>query len=144
MSKLISACTSKAKNLISEYTRHSSVADMIVPTIEQVFNMSSPFWNSDLTYALQAVDCIPVAEQRRLIEIGDVSDRCLEEVQYCVSDILNVHEYFSNILIQLNLKMCSVLETPLPSNSLDLSDNQLYMNVGRIVASISIPMQKSY
>ena len=52
--------------------------------------MSSPFWTSDHTYALQAIDRIPVAEQRRLIELTDTHNRCLEELQYCISDILNV------------------------------------------------------
>ena len=38
-------------------------------------------------------------------------DRCLEELQYCISDVLNMYAFFTNMLIQLNLKMCNELST---------------------------------
>ena len=76
VSKLIALCTKKAKELLNEYKSHCSLPDQT--TIQDVFNISSPFWTSDHTYALQAIDRIPVAEQRRLIELTDTHNRCLE------------------------------------------------------------------
>ena len=104
--------------------------------------MSSPFWTSDHTYALRAIDRIPAAEQRRLIELTDIRDRCLEELQYCISDILNMYAFFTNMLIQLNLKVCNELSTryqDVPDLSLDPSDSQLYLDVGKIITSSSMP-----
>lgn len=141
MSKLIALCAKKAKELLSEYKLHCSSPDQT--TIQDVFNTNSPFWTSDHTYAFQAIDRIPVTEQRRLIELTHIHDRCLEELQYCVSDILNMYEYFTSILIQLNLNMCrelSMCSQNLPE-SLDPSENQLYMVVGDMITSGSIPKQ---
>ena len=104
--------------------------------------MSSPFWTSDHTYALQAIDRIPVAEQRRLIELTDTHNRCLEELQYCISDILNMYAYFTKTLIQLNIKMCDELATncqDVSESSLDPSDSQLYLDVGKVITLSSMP-----
>ena len=141
VSKLIASCTKKAKELLCEYKSHCSSPDQT--TIQDVFNMSSPFWASDHTYALQAIDRIPVAEQRRLIELTDIHDRCLEELQYCISDIFNMYTFFTNMLIQLNLKMCNELSTCYQnvSESLDPSDSQLYLDVGKIITSSLMPKQ---
>ena len=65
--------------------------------------------------------------------------RCLEEVQYCVSDILNMYTFFTNLLIQLNLNMCDELSTSVPDLSLNPSDSQLYLEVGQIITSSPIP-----
>ena len=104
--------------------------------------MSSSFWTSDHTYALQTIDRIPLPEQRRLMELADMRHRCLEEVQYCVSDVLNMYTFFTSMLIQLNLNMCDELSTSyqdVPGSSLDPSDSQLYLEVGKIITSNSIP-----
>ena len=69
VSKLIALCTKKAKKLLYEYKSHCNSPDQT--TIQDVFNMSSPFWTSDHTYALRAINRIPMAEQHRLIELND-------------------------------------------------------------------------
>lgn len=137
VSKLIALCTKKAKEFLCEYKSHCNSPDQT--TIEDVFNMSSPFWTSDHTYALRAIDRIPVAEQRRLIELTDMRHRCLEELQYCISDILNMYAFFTNMLIQLNLKMCAELSASYQDVPLDPSDSQLYLDVGKIITSSSMP-----
>ena len=139
ISKMITMCTSKAKCLLAEYKGHcTSAGDSTVETtLEDVFNMNSPFWNLDHTYVLQPIDCIPVVEQRRLIEIADVLARCSEELQYCISDILNMYTFFSQRLINLNLKLYSIVsnyESP-NETDIDLSEYQMYLTVGQIVDS---------
>ena len=49
---MISMCSSKAKCLLAEYKGHcTSTGDSIVETtLEDVFNMNSPFWNLDHTH----------------------------------------------------------------------------------------------
>ena len=140
VSKLIALCTNKAKELLSEYKSHCTSPDQT--TVQDVFNMNSPFWTSDHTYALQSVDRIPVVEQHRLIELSDTSNRCSEELQHCTSDILNMYAFFANMLIQLNLKMCNELSTSYHGNImnelLDPGDPQLYLKAGKIITSSSM------
>lgn len=135
MSKMIAVCTKKAKTLFSEYRTYLSASDhQSQMSIKDVFDMESRFWTSDHTYALRTIDQIPVAEQCRLIEPVDMSDRCLEEVQYCITDILNVNCFFENVLTQLNQKMLLKLHCQSESEhshivvqDLDPNDDQLYL-----------------
>lgn len=49
-----------------------------------------------------------------------------------------MYAFFTNMLIQLNLKMCDELSTSyqdVPDSSLDPSDSQLYLDVGKITSS---------
>lgn len=143
ISKMIAMCTSKAKTLLAEYKSHcSSCGESTVEetTVQDVFNMNSPFWNLDHTYVLQRIDCIPVTEQRRLIEIADVLARCSEELQYCISDILNMYTFFTKCLINLNLKMYSIVsstscESAADDHDIDPSEYQMYLTVGKIIDS---------
>ena len=127
--------------LLSEYDDHCcSSSDQT--TIQEVFNMSSSFWVSDHTYSEQTVDRIPVVEQRRLIELVDVQDRSLEELQYCISDILNMYEYYKNVLTQLNISMCNEVSSCCQTEfeSLDISESHdVYLAIGNIISSTSIP-----
>jgi hypothetical protein len=52
-----------------------------------------------------------------------------------------MYEFFTNRLIQLNLKMCNELSTNCQNvyESLDPSDCQLYLDVGKIITSSSVP-----
>ena len=107
--------------------------------MQYVFNMNSPFWNLDHTYVLQCIDCIPVTE-RQLIEIADVLARCSEELQYCISDILNMYTFFTKCLINLNLKMYSIVsstscESAADDHDIDPSEYQMYLTVGKIIDS---------
>lgn len=77
-------------------------------------------------------------EQRRLIEIEDVLARCSEELQYCISDILNMYTFFSQSLINLNLKLYSIVSMNCDSGDetdIDPSEYQMYWTVGQIVSS---------
>lgn len=144
ISKMIAMCTSKAKSLLAEYkSQHTSCGNSTEETtiIQDVFNINSPFWNLDHTYVLQPIDCIPVAEQRRLIEIADVLARCSEEQQYCISDILNMHNFFTECLINLNLKMYNIVSSSScesadnDDTAIDPSEYQMYLAVGKIIDS---------
>ena len=147
ISKMIAMCTSKAKTLLAEYKSHcSSCGKSTVEetTVQDVFNMNSPFWNLDHTYVLQHIDCIPVTEQRRLIEIADVLARCSEELQYCISDILNMYTFFTKCLINLNLKMYSIVsstscESAADDHDIDPSEYQVYLTVGKIDSTDTLP-----
>ena len=103
--------------------------------------MNSSFWTSDHTYALRSIDCIPTAERHRLIEIFDMADRCFEELQYCIADILNMLEYFNKLLFKINIEMCGIVRENCqtdPSNwtnHLTPEDVELYIVVGRNISS---------
>ncbi len=60
ISRMIAMCTSKAKNLLVEYNSHCAScgdsAEATTITIGDVFDLSSAFWTSDHTYALQPID----------------------------------------------------------------------------------------
>lgn len=108
-----------------------------------MFNINSPFWNLDHTYVLQRIDCIPVTE-RRLIEIADVLDRCSKELQYCISDILNMYTFFTKCSINLNLKMYSIVsstscDSAADDHDIDPSEYQMYLTVGKIDSADILP-----
>ncbi len=141
---MIAMCTSKAKSILGEYNSHCAShgdsAQATTTTISDVFNLSSAFWTSDHTYALQPIDHIPVAEQRRLIELEDTMARCSEELQYCISDILHMYTFFEKRLKCLNFNIYSIISQSSFQSSqviIDPSDNQMYLAVGKIFDSVN-------
>lgn len=104
-----------------------------------VLSLNSSFWVSDHSYFIRPIDRIPASEQRRLLEIFDMSDRCQEELQYCIADVLTMIEYFRKYQKQLNDVMYSELASCGTRCYLSSETLDVYKYIGQYVSSVQLP-----
>jgi hypothetical protein len=92
ISKLVTKCTHILRKLLTQYSQlGQDNGDVRQYTIEEVFNLESPFWVcGDHSYAVSAdpTSVIPPAYQWRLIELHRLEAQSKEELQLLIAESL--------------------------------------------------------
>lgn len=105
--------------------------------LQEVFDLSSSFWCSEHTYSfVEALDRIPSAQRRRILELYYLLARCSEESQLCIADIVNLHTSTTAYLSTLHLHMLHIMESYLPDTVTPRMTQQLFQFISKYVSNL--------